>query len=333
MKKLYFTLFSLFTAVLLSAQCPVQTQQTNVTCFGQCNGTAMAFGSGNGPYQYSWLPGGQTTQSVSGLCAGTYSVYVLNASACLGQATVTITQPSQLQAAATGQNSNNCTNCNGMLIGTETGGTPSYTFSWMPTNCNQQTCTGICPGTYTFMVTDANGCTATSTWTISSFGGPTVSTSSSNASCQNCCNGTATANATGNAPFTYSWNNGQTTATATGLCPGSYTVCVTDNSGCTSCQNVTVNFSVGISESNSITEVSVSPVPATDQLLVSFSNKNENETQLLITDLLGNIVFNENEGNATSVTKQVDVSSFAKGMYFLQVITHDGKYVQRIVKE
>ena len=65
---------------------------TNVTCFGLCNGTANANIS---PATYLWSPGGQTTQSISGLCPGTYTVTV-NQNGCQATGTVTITQPPQI---------------------------------------------------------------------------------------------------------------------------------------------------------------------------------------------------------------------------------------------
>lgn len=63
------------------------------------------------------------------------------------------------------------------------------------------------------------------------------------ATCSNCADGSATAalfNGTG--PYTYAWSNGATTQTAAGLTPGSYTCCITDINGCTSCDSVIVQY-------------------------------------------------------------------------------------------
>lgn len=70
-------------------------------------------------------------------------------------------------------------------------------------------------------------------------------TSVTNASCENQCDGSATANALyGTGPYTYSWNTSpvQATATATGLCPGTYTVTITDSTGSTTTSVATVNI-------------------------------------------------------------------------------------------
>jgi hypothetical protein len=108
----------------------------------------------------------QTTATATGLCAGTYSVVVVNGSGCTGVNTVTITQPSQISIVTTGQNPSSCTSCNGMVSASVLGGTPPYTYMWSPGTCNTITCTGLCAGTYTLVVTDANGCTATATRTL-----------------------------------------------------------------------------------------------------------------------------------------------------------------------
>ncbi len=61
-------------------------------------------------------------------------------------------------------------------------------------------------------------------------------------SCTGTCDGSITATAGGgNAPYTYSWSNGMSGATITGLCSGTYTLTVTDNSGCTYTEATQVN--------------------------------------------------------------------------------------------
>ena len=74
-------------------------------------------------------------------------------------------------------------------------------------------------------------------------------------SCGGTCDGQITATVTGPpAPYTYAWNDGQTTATAVGLCAGTYSVTVTDSTGCTSIKSVTINGASSMA--NSFTTVS-----------------------------------------------------------------------------
>jgi hypothetical protein len=61
------------------AQCLVQITGYQPSCFGYCDGAATAYASGNAPFTYQWNTNPvQTTQTATGLCAGTYSVVVVN---------------------------------------------------------------------------------------------------------------------------------------------------------------------------------------------------------------------------------------------------------------
>lgn len=130
-----------------------------------------------------------------------------------------------------------CTNpTSGSATANPSGGTGAYTYSWntFPIQTSQ-TATNLGVGTYTVTVTDANGCTGTQTVTITQPSGFSVSVAGSNPTC-NSGTGSATATVTGGtSPFTYVWSpSGGTNATANNLAAGTYTVNVTDASGCTS---------------------------------------------------------------------------------------------------
>lgn len=70
--------------------------------------------------------------------------------------------------------------------------------------------------------------------------GPTVTTSVQNVLCFGDQNGSATANATGNGPFSFNWSNGGTNQSINNLAPQNYTVQVTDANGCVSNSSATV---------------------------------------------------------------------------------------------
>ncbi|HEY6162967.1 MAG TPA: hypothetical protein VI112_17180, partial [Bacteroidia bacterium] len=221
-------------AVQIQQLCGVTVSSTNVLCNGQCNGTATANATGQSPFQYSWSTGA-TTQSVSGLCAGTYTVVVADASLCVSTASVTITQPTAIQISFTPVNCSNSCICDGSIISNVTGGTPGYTYAWAPGGATTPNVSGLCAGGYTLTVTDANGCTATGVVTIGAPAPMQVNLNVTNNNSACACNGSITANVTGgNSPYTYSWApTGGSNASATGLCQGGYTVYVTDAAGCT----------------------------------------------------------------------------------------------------
>ncbi len=142
-----------------------------------------------------------------------------------------------------------CASCtNGSATASVAYGFPPYSYTWYTTPIQTtQTATGLASGTYTVCVTDGHGCTACNynvfvdSTNCTGFG---LSVSSTNASCSSCSDGTATANATGSAPFNYVWFTSpiQNTQTATGLAAGSYAVCVTDAYGCSACDTATIGI-------------------------------------------------------------------------------------------
>ncbi|MBI3509535.1 MAG: gliding motility-associated C-terminal domain-containing protein [Bacteroidetes bacterium] len=216
----------------------------NITCFGACNGSATSNPSGGtSPYTYNWMPGSLNTQTIFGLCPGSYTLTVTDANNCTANATITITQPNQLFAGASHTNVSCNAACDGTATATPSGGVSPYSYNWQPGNFSTSTISGLCPGTYTLTVTDANGCTATQNVTITQPNPLSVTINSTQITCNSNCNGTAAAVVAGGSPtFTYLWSpGGQTTSSISALCVGTYTVDVTDANGCTTSAQVTLN--------------------------------------------------------------------------------------------
>ncbi len=214
---------------------------TSVSCHGGNNGSATVVAAGGTPgYFYSWSSGG-TNATESGLSAGTYTVNISDQNLCSTTATVTVTEPPLLVA---GINASTNVTCNGGNNGTASvnvvGGTPAYTYYWSPSGGNGATATGLTAGTYTCTINDANNCSTSVTVTLTEPTAIAITASTTNATC-GFNNGTATASATGGNPgYTYSWSSGGNTSTVIGLFAGYYTITVTDASGCTNTQQVSV---------------------------------------------------------------------------------------------
>ncbi|WP_309869988.1 T9SS type A sorting domain-containing protein, partial [Chryseobacterium camelliae] len=216
--------------------------QTNVLCNGGSTGTAtVTVTGGTAPYTYSWSPSGGTAATATGLSAGTYTVTVTDANGCTLTRTVTITQSSAVSGTTVVTN----VACNGASNGsinlTPAGGTAPYTFNWGG-GVTTEDRTGLAAGTYTVIITDANGCTATVNATVtqpaSAVSGTTVVT---NVACNGASNGSINLTpAGGTAPYTFNWGGGITTEDRTGLAAGTYTVTITDANGCTATVNATV---------------------------------------------------------------------------------------------
>jgi len=150
-----------------------------------------------------------------------------------------------------------CKGGNATLTANGSGGTPSYSYLWS-NGANTQDI-NVSPNVttnYTVTVTDANGCTATATRTVTVYDKPTVSSDPETATICSGSSVTFTANVTGGTPsFSYSWAPGGATSQSITVSPSSstdYSVTVTDANGCTATDgsHVTVNASVSVSISS-----------------------------------------------------------------------------------
>jgi hypothetical protein len=111
---------------------------------------------GTAPYTYLWS-NGSTAQDVSNLVAGIYTVTVSDNAGCTSTFISTITQPASpinLSVSSTDE----MMGMDGTATATVSGGTPSYTYFWMPGGATTSSISGLAAGTYTVMVLDANGC-------------------------------------------------------------------------------------------------------------------------------------------------------------------------------
>ena len=215
---------------------------SNISCFGLFDGSTTASASGGtAPYTYSWSSGASTA-TASGLGAGVHTVTITDANGCTDSESVTITQPPLLVASTVLVNN---VSCNGGSDGSATvsgvGGTLPYTYSW-PLGDTSSTVSNLSAGTQIATVTDANGCSDTSSITISE---PAVLVASAAMTLQVSCNGgndgSATASATGGTmAYSFAWSNGDLTAIATNLSAGNYTVTITDANGCSDTASVTI---------------------------------------------------------------------------------------------
>ena len=262
------------------------TATTAVTVPIACNGnaTASAQATANGglgaPYNFVWnTTPAQSTQSATGLAAGTYTVTVTDNNNCQQTSTITITEPSAVTATTAVSSSYNgaditCSGAsNGAIQVVGTGGTAGYSYIWS-TNPTQttQTATGLTAGTYSVTLSDANGCTTTQTQLITEPALLLATTSTTPAFCSNF-NGTATATPSGGtAPYLYAWSTGGTTATINQLDTGIYNLVVTDINGCSFNISDTVLATSYLISTTSIVDSSDCYAPNSGTIDVSVQN-------------------------------------------------------------
>jgi gliding motility-associated-like protein len=231
---------------------------TNVLCSGDLSGAVDINATGGlTPYVYTWS-NGATTQDISGVGAGVYTVTVVdnNGAGCTSIVSATITEPSALTASAVAADAS----CNGATDGsvdlTVGGGSPAYSFSWS-NGATTEDLAAVGAGTYTVTVTDLNGCTITASATVNEPTALTASATATDVSCNGATDGSVDLTVGGGSPaYSFSWSNGATTEDLAAVGAGTYTVTVTDLNGCTITATATVNEPTALTASATATDVS-----------------------------------------------------------------------------
>lgn len=208
---------------------------SNNVCFNGTIGTASVLpAGGTASYTYLWS-NGATANEITNLAAGVYNVTVTDAKGCTTTASYEVTQPTQVIASIT----NTSTACSNIATVAAGGGTPGYTYLWS-NGSTSPTISGVPVGTYNVTVTDANGCTATASVTLTVAEAFNPSASVTNVTCFGANNGIITvtnANGTGQLMFSkdggVSFVNGSLPFSFTNLAPGTYNIAVKDVNGCT----------------------------------------------------------------------------------------------------
>lgn len=224
---------------------------TSISCNGGSNGSInTVISGGNAPYSTSWSgPSGfsSSQMDLTGLSEGSYQLTITDANGCVATPSASLSQPTTLTASDGGTSPVSCFGSNnGQATVHATGGRAPYSFSWNTSPIQHAaSATGLATGSYTVVVTDANGCTTSTTLAV---GGPAAPLAIdiptiTNVLCHGGQTGEAIVQATGGTPpYSYTWNTVPQTngPTATGLAAGTWTVIATDAAGCTASRNVVI---------------------------------------------------------------------------------------------
>lgn len=233
---------------------------SNVSCSGAGDGSVdLTASGGTGPYNYNWSDGlgfVSNDADISGLAPGTYTVVVTDANGCTATDVATLQAPDPIGIDATLSVANgNNVSCAGATDGAitldVTGGTAPFSFSWN-NGADSQHLGDLGAGTYEVTVTDANGCVATSAWTLTApetlvaQATATIQPGGFNTTCHGASDGAINTNVTGGtAPYVFQWNGpggfNANTDDITDLIAGGYSLLVTDANGCVTALEVIVS--------------------------------------------------------------------------------------------
>jgi gliding motility-associated-like protein len=243
---------SCLTVATISVNQPIQavtpsTVISAVSCYGFSNGSIdLSVVGGTPGYTYVWNTGA-TTQDISGLVSGTYTVTITDANGCVSTHSYVVTQPSAPLTLNTSQVNVLCYgNASGFINLITTGGTSPYSYAWSNAATTEDIF-NLLAGTYSVDVTDLNGCTASTQVTITQpAAGISLQETHVNVTCYGANNGSIDITPSGGTPgtspaYSYLWSNTATTQDITSLIAGTYTVLVTDNVGCSYTQSIVVS--------------------------------------------------------------------------------------------
>ena len=293
------------------------TTSTNVNCFGGNNGSISVniISGGTSPYSYLWS-NGQNTNTALGLSAGTYSCTITDANGCLDSANADIIEADEIISSTSAIEASCYGNCDGSVLATATGGTPPYSYIWTNGTSN------LCAGFYNVTITDANGCSAVNSAIINE-PSPLVINIWIDSTSLIATNGFSS----------YQWYTengtpivGATSEVFTPSTTGEYYVLVTDSNNCEE-QSYIINYDI-IGLDNIHESIKIYPNPTNRFVNISGDNIIH---PITIINLQGNELLKvENNNNPMSSTT-LDLSTFAKGIYFLQLEKNNQIINYRIV--
>ncbi|MCB9360795.1 MAG: choice-of-anchor L domain-containing protein [Flavobacteriales bacterium] len=208
-------------------------------------------------FTYSWS-NGATTEDLTNTSAGTYSVTVTDANGCSVDTSGTIQNITGGFVANIGSTTDEmCGDTTGMIDINVSGGTTPYTFLWS-NGATTEDLSNLSAGVYNVTITDDNGCSSNLSATINNITG-TLVISNSILNNENCSDSTGFIDLTiqgGTPSYTYLWSNGATTQDIVNLSTGTYSVTVTDATGCSVSDSYFIDniSSSGLMASNTVVD-------------------------------------------------------------------------------
>lgn len=298
---------------------------TDVTCNGLCNGSAYATGSA---LSYTWQPGFIMNDSITAQCAGAYTVTGVDGNGCYNTMSANINQPSALNVSIGSFTPALCAGvANGSAVDASSGGTPPYSYLWMPSGETTATAVNLATGTVSLTVTDNYGCSGGSAMFLTATTTVTLTTSGPALLCPGQSGQLTYTASGGTAPYASSWFDFVTsgvistsdTALLTPLSPGSDTVklTVSDVNGCLAKDTLIVQVNTADGLSGAITDASLNTINAGQVYLFQ-----QNLTNPGVLDTLGVTSIFAGGGYA--------FSSVLYGSYYLKVIADTIAYPNSI---
>jgi hypothetical protein len=272
------------------------------------------------PYTIHWNTGDSTT-SLTGLSAGTYTYVVTDSTGCAQPGAILIqNNTGNLAINNALVQEEYCLWGNGSIDISIQGGTGPFTYQWSSGETTQDL-NNISTGIYSVTLIDALGCTDNASYYVGHIDFFDINdTMIVDASCPTCNDGSITLTISPPGPMTYNWSNGATTQNISGLLPGTYTVTITDQYGCTVIETYTVSSgTIVASQENLINSVNVFPNPSSGLFNVEYTLKSSGDVTIEVFNVLGETVTTAVKNNSRKGIVVLDLSTSNPGIYMIRL--------------
>lgn len=293
----------------------------DVQCFGQQDGMLKANPQGGTqPYSYLWS-NGDTTDSISMLDVGTYSLQIKDANGCSWEDSTSLSQPDSLTGSISAYHLRCFGGDDGALRALVIGGNGGYTYQWS-SGGSTDSLSGLSAGAYSVRVTDDKGCFWEDSTTLTQPPALIADFDSTDETSAGAMDATIDLTVNGGTPpYSFLWSNGKTTQNLDSLATNRfYTVTISDANGCILQDSVLLGEITGLAEMLEKISFRLYPNPARDKLFISYDAHQSGGVQISIVDLSGKVLMSKQiPGQLGTTTLEISIAGLPKGMYFLMM--------------
>ena len=309
-------------SIMVSAQSN-KISFTTSTTDDKCNqsiGSAKVLNpvGGAAPYSYNW-DNGSTLDSAIGLSKGSYSVTVTDSMQCSATQMVTIDDANSPSLSLSDKNLDCFGDSSGQIRGIVNGGTKPYSFNWSNGSSDSISDKLVANVFYTLTVTDANGCTALDSSSLTEPTALIADTLYQSTSNDSTCDESIVLAVSGGTPnYSFNWSNGATDSTLSNLCEGVYTCTITDANGCETSPSITVVDG----DLTSLVEFSKNklhlfPNPASEEINITSDSP---VTSIQIVSIDGSVI----KSIQSESIETVSIVDLQNGVYFMKLNNDKG---------
>ncbi|MCX6258506.1 MAG: SprB repeat-containing protein [Bacteroidia bacterium] len=333
----YFTVGG--TAVLDCSQSHIYSlissfSTTDISCNGCSDGSiSLNVTGGTPPYTYSWS-NGATTQDISGLTAGTYSVTISDSAGIVDVASLSLLEPPNITLTPLITNLSCYGDNSGAIDLWVNCGTSPFTYLWS-NQASAEDLVSIGAGNYTVTVTDANGNMGTASADVTQPPELLVNLSATNVINGN--DGAIDLTVTGGiAPYTILWSTGASTEDIDSLSTGLYSVTVTDMNGCRQISSVQVDSTglvvMPVISGSKVILFQNQPNPFSNESVISFYVPRNLEVELSLWNLFGEKISTLMHDNISTGIHRLRFRTIEEqtGTFFYRLVTPDGIFIKKM---